>query len=162
MSASSIGPADQPNQRRAARNVSRASCSPVRNPSSTPVAARTSAVTSSRLAASRSADVAYGTSSATSRAAAAATDSRTAAMSRPTAGRPMTPCRSVASASRTALFTDRTGAGGWPGSRSATRRCAEFEPMSSTPRRRGASSMPLLYPPFALSVGTGRDARRRP
>jgi hypothetical protein len=32
MSASSIGPADHPNQRRAARNVSRASCSPGEEP----------------------------------------------------------------------------------------------------------------------------------
>ena len=51
-------PDDQPNQRRTARNVSRASSSPGMTSMSTPLASRTAARTSSALTASRTADVA--------------------------------------------------------------------------------------------------------
>ena len=46
-------PDDQPNQRRTARNVSRASSSPVSTSRSTPVSARTAASTSGPFGASR-------------------------------------------------------------------------------------------------------------
>ena len=63
MSRTSSFPADQPNQRRAARKVSRASSSPVRTARSTPVSSSTRASTSSALLASRTADVANGSTS---------------------------------------------------------------------------------------------------
>ncbi|CAM5332392.1 hypothetical protein SCALM49S_01371 [Streptomyces californicus] len=63
MSRTSSFPADQPNQRRAARKVSRASSSPLRTARSTPVSIRTRSSTSSALVASRTAEVANGRTS---------------------------------------------------------------------------------------------------
>ena len=65
-----------PNQRRTARNVSRASSSPGRTCSRTPVSSRTRRMTSSPLVASRSADVANDMSSSTSRRSAVRRASR--------------------------------------------------------------------------------------
>ncbi len=58
MSKTASRPDDQPNQRRTARNVSSASCSPLSTSRSTPVVSRTWASTSSVLLASRIAEVA--------------------------------------------------------------------------------------------------------
>ncbi len=67
MSRTSRRPADQPNQRRTARNVIRASPSPDSTRSSTPVSARTRASTSAEFFASRTADVANASRSSVSR-----------------------------------------------------------------------------------------------
>ena len=65
MSSMSTRPEDQPNQRRQARKVSRASSSPVSTLIATPVPSWTEASTSSPLAASRTAEVAKASSSST-------------------------------------------------------------------------------------------------
>ena len=79
MSKSRIRSADQPYQRRTARNVRRASSSPESTCSSTPVSRATRASTSSPFAASRMADVAKGSSSSMPASFAASAASPTAA-----------------------------------------------------------------------------------
>ncbi len=79
MSKSRIRSADQPYQRRTARNVRRASSSPESTCSSTPVSRATRARTSSPFAASRMADVAKGRSSSMPASFAASAASPTAA-----------------------------------------------------------------------------------
>ena len=77
MSATSNRPLLQPNQRRTARKVSRASSSPLSSSSRTPVSRSTSAITSSPLGASRMAEVANPVSCETPASSAITVESRT-------------------------------------------------------------------------------------
>ena len=72
MSSTSSRPADQPNHRRTARNVIRASSAPESTCQATPVSSRTRASTSAALVASRTADVAKASRSSASSPVAAA------------------------------------------------------------------------------------------
>ena len=90
MSSMSTLPEDQPNQRRAARNVSRASSWPDSTWMCAPVSSRISASTSSPLAASRTAEVANASSSSTplSSAICSASPTKARSCSAPLVGQP--------------------------------------------------------------------------
>lgn len=135
MSTTSSLPADQPNQRRTARKVYRASSEPESTLRSTPVSLRTRCSTAAELPASRTAEVAKAIRSsqpslAASRLAAATVRTR---LSDPALVR--RPLRSSCSASRSMVLIELIGVGWAPRCASTTRRWTVFEPTSSTPSR---------------------------
>ena len=157
MSRTSSRPADQPNQRRAARKVSRASSSPESTCSSTPVSVGDPgqhllgvgwprAPRRSRRAAASSTPLSSATCSA----------SLTVATSRSTPSRPIAPSSSRSSASRSSALCEYAGSGRAPGWASTTSRWTVFEPTSRTPSLIGGT----LLPAARIRRSTGAEAER--
>ena len=140
MSRTSSRPALQPNQRRTARKVSRASSSPVSTCRSTPVCSRTRSSTSRPLSASRIAEVTSASSSSQPCSSAWSQASWTALEQRllPRLGQHRRR-RPTCSASRSSQRSSCIGVGCAPRWASTTSRCTVFEPTSSTPSRMAAS-----------------------
>ncbi len=114
MSSTSSRPADQPNQRRAARKVSRASSGPGSTRRWTPVSARTRASTWVTLVASRTAEVAKASSSSAASRAVARFASVTAATSASSPALVSSPAGPICSASRRNDFSEWAGHGWAP------------------------------------------------
>ena len=133
MSKTASRPEDQPNQRRTARKVSRASSSPGITSISTPVRSRTRARTSSPLRASRTAEVAKPASSPQPLSSATSTEEATNRVSASTPASLTAPVASRCSASRSGSLWEYAGIGAAPPLASTTSRCPVFEPMSRTP-----------------------------
>ncbi len=136
MSSTSSRPADQPNQRRTARKVIRASPSPESTRRSTPVSSRTRASTSAEFFASRTAEVANASrSSVPSRWPPRRGRCRPPRPARPPRrGQPCRPAADLLGQAQHGLL--RVGRPRVrPGCASTTSRCTVFEPTSSTPSR---------------------------
>ncbi len=140
MSRTSSFPADQPNHRRAARKVSRASSSPLSTGRSTPVSALTRARTSSAFGASRTALVAKGRTSSHPLSSAACTASVITETRRSTPSGVTAPPSSSSSASRISTLCECAGCGRAPGCASTTSRWTVFEPTSRTPSLIGGNA----------------------
>ncbi len=139
MSKTASRPDDQPNHRRTARNVSRASSSPGSTSMVTPVLSRTWSSTSSELLASRTADVAKPAISSQPLSSATSTDDATNVVSASTPSSVTAPEASRCSASRSGSLCLYAGMGAAPRAASTTSRCPVFEPMSRTPSRMTAN-----------------------
>ena len=156
MSSISSRPDDQPNQRRAARKVSRDSSWPGSTLMSTWVCDSIQARISSPLSASRTADVANAISScaplSSARRSASMTKSRSCTaqswVSRLAASR-WSPRRSSA-------LCENAGSGRAPWCASTTSRCTVLEPTSRTPKR-----IPKRYPHCAKGFDALATARQR-
>jgi hypothetical protein len=111
MSMLMIRPALQPYHRRTARNVRRASSTPLSTCSATPVSASTRASTSSEFFASRTAEVANAISSAQPELPAILANSSTVEISLSAPLRVSLPESSIASASRSDAFVELIGVG---------------------------------------------------
>lgn len=135
MSNSRICPADQPNQRRAARKVKRASSDPPSTCRLIPITASICAITSAPFVASRMALVAVASSSETPSVSATARARATAERIASIPSCEMDPSGSRYRMTRTVLFSLVDASGRPPGCASATSRWTVFEPMSRTPRR---------------------------
>ncbi len=133
MSKTARRPDDQPNQRRTARKVSRASSSPGSTWTLTPVIARTCSSTASELVASRTADVAKPSTSSQPLSSATCSASATNAVSASIPGPPTAPEESRCSARRSGALWEYAGIGAAPRCASTTSRWPVLEPMSSTP-----------------------------
>ena len=174
MSSTSSRPADQPNQRRTARKVSRDSSSPASTVSRTPVSCCTRASTCLAVAASRTAEVANGSTS--SHALVLGDPQRLGDGADQPRRRPaslIAPRSSSSSASRRSALCEYAGSGRAPGWASTTSRWTVLEPTSSTPSRmaqtlarragaghgRGAGTVPPI-PVLRLARGEG-EARKR-
>jgi hypothetical protein len=140
-------PADQPNQRRTARNVSRASSSPDSTSMATPVRSRTWASTASELTASRTAEVANDNIASQPFSSATTSASAVNEVSASTPVGLTAPASSRCSASRSGCLKEYAGSGAAPSWASTTSRCPVFEPMSSTPSR--------MRPPYRPPVRLG-------
>ena len=135
MSKTARRPADQPNQRRTARKVSRASSSPDSTSSETPVSVSTCARTSSELTASRTAEVAKPSISSQPLSSAIRVAAAQKSVRASTPFWVTAPSGSRCSARRSACLWEDAGSGAAPPCASTTSRWPVLEPMSRTPRR---------------------------
>jgi hypothetical protein len=137
-------PDDQPNHRRTARNVSRASSAPGMTSMSMPLASRTASRTVSALPASRTADVANAITVAQPFSSASARASTTYLTSRETPSASTAPVASMCSERRSDSLNECAGTGAPPRWASTISRCPVLDPMSSTPMRMAPFSHPCF------------------
>ncbi|CAB4773519.1 unannotated protein [freshwater metagenome] len=114
MSATKSSPEDQPNHRRTARNVVRASSSPDKTATSTPLACCTFLSTARPLGASRMAEVAKATTVSAPSSWANSQASRTKKISESTPGRSIDPFASTCSARRNSSLCEAVATGAAP------------------------------------------------
>ena len=166
MSIISRRPASHPYQRRAARNVRRASSSPESTVTRWPMISSTRCRILLPFGASCIADVASASSCETLYCSASRIASSTAASSASTACFLMLPSSLRWSMSRTVVFELASGSGRAPTAASTTSMCTVFDPMSSTPKRvdcsfRFATGVPLMWLFFSPAACRRAHARRR-